>query len=70
MRIPQTWCQMAGSAAPPLTMSVAAWLNGDKDRDGLLARSLALEKLIGLVCKIIPRFPESLITIFMCQNVR
>jgi hypothetical protein len=35
MRIPQIWCQMAGSAAPPLTMSVAAWLNGDKDRDGL-----------------------------------
>jgi hypothetical protein len=35
MRIPQIWCQMAGSAAPPLTMSVAAWLNGDKDRDNM-----------------------------------
>lgn len=52
MRIPKTWCQMAGSAAPPLTMSVAAWLSGDRDRDGLLARSMALEKLIGLVCNV------------------
>ncbi|XP_052089132.1 uncharacterized protein LOC127725852 isoform X10 [Mytilus californianus] len=77
MRIPKTWCQMAGSAAPPLTMSVAAWLSGDRDRDGLLARSMALEKLIGLPRSKVPVWtlgqffrPQALIAILKQDYIR